>query len=149
VNARHQLVDIVVPVHNEEAVLEPNVRLLRDYLRSEYPFRFAVVVADNASTDATPAIAARLAADEPEVRLLRLARKGRGLALRTAWLASGAGTSCSAGTASGRAAGGTQQLRRSSPRARRFPPPRGRPRALPAARPSTTAGKADAIANAG
>jgi glycosyltransferase involved in cell wall biosynthesis len=87
-NATRQLVEIVVPVHNEEAVLERNVRLLLDYLRREYPFRFSIVVADNASTDATSAIAARLAREEPEVELLRLERKGRGLALRTAWLAS-------------------------------------------------------------
>jgi len=87
-NATRQLVEIVVPVHNEEAVLEQNVRLLIDYLRSEYPFRFAIVVADNASTDRTTAIGSRLAAEEPEVSFLRLDRKGRGLALRTAWLAS-------------------------------------------------------------
>jgi hypothetical protein len=40
VNATRQLVDIVVPVHNEEAVLEANVQLLLHYLRSEYPFHF-------------------------------------------------------------------------------------------------------------
>ena len=89
-NAVHQLVEIVVPVYDEEAVLEANVRLLLDYLRREYPFRFSIVIADNASTDRTPAIAARLAREEPEVRVLRLERKGRGLALRTAWLASDA-----------------------------------------------------------
>jgi len=86
--ARHQLVEIVVPVHNEEAVLESNVRLLLDYLRSEYPFRFTVVVADSASTDGTAAIGSRLATLEPQVSFLRLEHKGRGLALRTAWLAS-------------------------------------------------------------
>ena len=89
-NATRQLVEIVIPVHNEEAVLEPNVRLLLDYLRSEYPFRFSIVIADNASTDGTAAVAERLARDEPEVDRLRLERKGRGLALRTAWLASSA-----------------------------------------------------------
>jgi glycosyltransferase involved in cell wall biosynthesis len=89
-NATRQLVEIVVPVHNEETVLEPNVRLLLDYLRTEYPFRFSIVIADNASTDGTAAIASRLARDEPEVGSLRLEQKGRGLALRTAWLASSA-----------------------------------------------------------
>jgi glycosyltransferase involved in cell wall biosynthesis len=87
-NARHKLVEIVVPVHNEETVLEPNVRLLLDYLRSEYPFRFSVVIADNASTDGTAAIGSHLADLEPQVSYLRLEHKGRGLALRTAWLAS-------------------------------------------------------------
>jgi glycosyltransferase involved in cell wall biosynthesis len=43
------------------------------------------VIADNASTDATPEIAARLAREIDGVRLLRLEEKGRGRALRAAW----------------------------------------------------------------
>src|ERR1700752_2863611 len=89
-NATRQLVEIVVPVHDEEAVLEANVRLLLDYLRGEYPFRFRVVIADNASTDRSPEIAAGLAVAEPEFDWLHLKRKCRGLSLRTAWLASSA-----------------------------------------------------------
>jgi glycosyltransferase involved in cell wall biosynthesis len=85
VNANLQTIEIVVPVHNEEEALEPNVELLLGYLREEYPFRFQVVVADNASTDATRDVLDRLEATHPEVRGLRLDRKGRGLALREAW----------------------------------------------------------------
>jgi glycosyltransferase involved in cell wall biosynthesis len=83
-------VDVVVPVLDEERALEPNVELLVGYLRREYPFGFRVVIVDNASADATPRIAARLAAAYPEVETVRLERRGRGLALRTAWLASDA-----------------------------------------------------------
>jgi putative flippase GtrA len=43
------------------------------------------VIADNASTDATPSVARDLAASLPGVRVLRLDRKGRGRALRAAW----------------------------------------------------------------
>jgi glycosyltransferase involved in cell wall biosynthesis len=89
-NANRQTVEIVVPVHDEEAALEPNVELLLDYLGREFPFRFRVVIADNASRDLTPAIAALLAQRHAEVSVLRLGRKGRGLAVRTAWLASSA-----------------------------------------------------------
>ena len=78
-------VEIVVPVHDEEAVLERNVRRLHGYLSSEFPFSWRIVVADNASADATPRIAARLAAELPAVEWLRLERKGRGRALRAAW----------------------------------------------------------------
>ena len=67
-NANLQAVEVVVPVYNEERTLERNAELLLGYLREEFPFPFGVVIADNASTDATPAIAARLAHDEPEVR---------------------------------------------------------------------------------
>ena len=87
-HASEALVEVVVPVHDEEHVLGPNVDLLVDYLRREFPFRFRVVIADNASTDATPAVAQALAARYPEVAALRLERKGRGLAVRTAWLTS-------------------------------------------------------------
>jgi putative flippase GtrA len=44
-----------------------------------------ITVVDNASTDGTWAIAAALHADLADVQALRLARKGRGRALRAAW----------------------------------------------------------------
>ena len=47
-----------------------------------------ITIADNASTDDTPLIAARLAAELPGVALLRLDGKGRGRALKRAWLES-------------------------------------------------------------
>jgi putative flippase GtrA len=78
-------IDIVVPVYDEALVLERSVRRLHAYLASEFPFSWRIVIADNASTDATPAIAARLARELPGVVLLRLDRKGRGRALRAAW----------------------------------------------------------------
>jgi glycosyltransferase involved in cell wall biosynthesis len=87
-------IDIVLPVFNEEAVLEQSVRSLHRFLTAEFPFAWRIVVADNASTDATPAIAAALAAKLAGVEYLRLERKGRGLALRTAWLASEADVVC-------------------------------------------------------
>ncbi|MFF3560894.1 glycosyltransferase [Streptomyces sp. NPDC002574] len=85
--ARHQepVLDVVVPVHNEEADLERSVRRLHAHLRETFPYPFRITVADNASTDRTPLIAARLAEELPEARWLHLAEKGRGRALRTAW----------------------------------------------------------------
>jgi glycosyltransferase involved in cell wall biosynthesis len=87
-------IDVVVPVYDEEAVLERSIRRLHRFLSSEFPFTWRIVVADNASTDATPAIAARLARELPGVELLRLERKGRGRALRAAWSVSGARVVC-------------------------------------------------------
>jgi putative flippase GtrA len=88
--ARATQVEVVVPVYNEEAVLERSVRRLHRFLTAEFPFSWRIVIADNASTDATPAIGRRLAAELPGVRLLRLERKGRGRALRAAWAGSDA-----------------------------------------------------------
>src|SRR5437879_6167673 len=89
-NADRALVEIVVPVHNEERALRPNVEFLLKYLHREFPFRFRIVIADNASTDGTGAIASALAEEYGRVSVLGLERKGRGLALRTAWLTSDA-----------------------------------------------------------
>jgi glycosyltransferase involved in cell wall biosynthesis len=84
------IVDIVVPVYNEEHDLEPSVRRLRTYLDDRFPFVARITIADNASTDRTWAIAQRLETDLPGVWALHLDQKGRGRALRTAWLASDA-----------------------------------------------------------
>ncbi|WP_217544736.1 dolichyl-phosphate beta-glucosyltransferase [Streptomyces sp. GbtcB6] len=84
------VLDLAVPVFNEEADLEPSVRRLHAHLRETFPYPFRITVADNASTDATPLIAARLAAELPEVEWIRLAEKGRGRALRAVWSASSA-----------------------------------------------------------
>ena len=89
----HQI-DVVVPVHNEEATLERSIRRLHRFLESEFPFSWRIVVADNASTDATPAIADRLAHELTRVEVRHLERKGRGRALRAAWSASEAQVVC-------------------------------------------------------
>ncbi|MFE0510320.1 glycosyltransferase [Streptomyces sp. NPDC058964] len=82
---RQPVLDVVVPVYNEARDLEPSVRRLHAHLRATFPYPFRITVADNASTDATPRIAARLAAELPETEWLRLAEKGRGRALHAAW----------------------------------------------------------------
>jgi len=78
-------VEIVIPVHNEERVLEASVRDLHGYLSRHFAFAFQVTIADNASSDRTLEIARRLARELPGLSVLHLDRKGRGHALRTAW----------------------------------------------------------------
>src|SRR3954453_12638917 len=78
-------VEIVVPVYNEAAGLESSIRRLHRFLLDGFPFSWRIVIADNASTDATPEIARRLAAQLDAVGYLRLKAKGRGRALRAAW----------------------------------------------------------------
>ncbi|MEU9709198.1 MULTISPECIES: bifunctional glycosyltransferase family 2/GtrA family protein [unclassified Streptomyces] len=84
------VLDVVVPVYNEEKDLRPCVVRLHGHLARTFPYPFRITVADNASTDATPAVAAALAAELPGVRSVRLEEKGRGRALRTVWTASDA-----------------------------------------------------------
>jgi len=84
------VLDVVVPVHNEQVDLEPGVRRLHAHLSGTFPYPFRITVADNASSDGTLAVARRLAAELPEIAVLHLAAKGRGRALRAAWSASDA-----------------------------------------------------------
>jgi glycosyltransferase involved in cell wall biosynthesis len=82
------VVDIVVPVYNEEIDLAMSVNRLREHLTAHLPFTYRITIVDNASTDETPRIARQLAQQCDEVESVRLDRKGRGHALRVAWLGS-------------------------------------------------------------
>jgi glycosyltransferase involved in cell wall biosynthesis len=83
-------VDVVIPVYNEERALAGSVATLTAHLERTLPYRWRIVIADNASIDQTPAVGRRLAAADPRVHYLRLEQKGRGRALRRAWLDSDA-----------------------------------------------------------
>lgn len=88
-------VDFVIPVYNEEKDLFHAVTTLIDYLRNTQHqsahFTWSITIADNASKDGTWGIASELADFYPDtVRALRIDRKGRGFALKTAWLSSSA-----------------------------------------------------------
>ena len=85
---RQVTVEVVIPVYNEEVDLPRNIPKLCDYLRTYFPYRWSVVIADNASTDGTLDVARKLADDDPRVSVLHLDKKGRGRALKAAWLAS-------------------------------------------------------------
>ncbi len=84
---RNPLVDVVIPVRNEQRSLRASVSELVRVL-DVAPFRWRITIADNGSTDDTPGIADGLAAELSGVRVLHLDRPGRGRALRAAWLAS-------------------------------------------------------------
>jgi glycosyltransferase involved in cell wall biosynthesis len=85
---------IVVPVYNEQAVVERSIRRLHRFLSLQMPFAWRIVIVDNASTDATPRIARALSRRLSDVACIRLALKGRGRALRAAWMNSDADVLC-------------------------------------------------------
>jgi putative flippase GtrA len=82
------MLHVVIPVYNEQADLEICVRRLHAHLSTTFPYTFQITIADNASTDATQAIAAGLAGDLAGVSAVRFAEKGRGRALHAVWTAS-------------------------------------------------------------
>jgi glycosyltransferase involved in cell wall biosynthesis len=85
---RQVSVEVVVPVYNEQDALPKSIPALCAYLETYFPYRWSVVIADNASTDATLAVAEGLAHAYPGVSVLHLQEKGRGRALKAAWSAS-------------------------------------------------------------
>ncbi|HZA10553.1 bifunctional glycosyltransferase family 2/GtrA family protein [Mycobacterium sp.] len=88
--ARDCVLDIVIPVYNEEHDLPRCVYRLQRFLSTEVPYRSRITIADNASTDQTLAVAHQLADELPDVSVIHLDAKGRGGALRAAWGASDA-----------------------------------------------------------
>jgi glycosyltransferase involved in cell wall biosynthesis len=88
VTAAPRQVEIVVPVHNERVVLAESIHRLHAYLTRSFPFTWRILIADNASTDGTLAIARALSSELPDVDVLHLRQKGRGRALRAAWAGS-------------------------------------------------------------
>jgi glycosyltransferase involved in cell wall biosynthesis len=82
-------VEVVIPVYNEEHVLAGTVERLREYLRAQSGFTWRILTADNASTDGTLEVARQLKDRYPgEVDYLHIPQKGRGRALKAAWLQS-------------------------------------------------------------
>ena len=87
---RQATVDIIIPVYNEEHSLPRCVDQLAAFISTEMPVPTSVIIADNASTDDTWEVAGTLCAQYDNVHRIHLDEKGRGRALKRAWLASNA-----------------------------------------------------------
>jgi glycosyltransferase involved in cell wall biosynthesis len=83
-------IDIVVPVYNEEKVLAHSICILWDFLNKTLACPWQIVVVDNGSVDGTLAVAKALSQQYPNVNCIHLDQKGRGRALKRAWLESSA-----------------------------------------------------------
>jgi glycosyltransferase involved in cell wall biosynthesis len=81
--------DLCVPVYNEAHVIDDRIRTLHSELAA-FPNRWRLTIVDNGSTDGTRLAAQRLVEELDGLRLLALDQKGRGRALRAAWLSSDA-----------------------------------------------------------
>jgi putative flippase GtrA len=84
------VLDVVVPVHDEQDDLVPSVERLHAHLTASLPYSFRITIADNASTDATLELARDLARRLPGIAVVRLEEKGRGRALHRVWSSSDA-----------------------------------------------------------
>ena len=79
-------VDVVIPVYNEEDALPVSIPRLCDFLRDNLSNPWRVTIADNASIDETRAVSEEMSRGIEGVNYLYLPEKGRGRALRAAWM---------------------------------------------------------------
>jgi len=75
-------ISIVIPIHNEEAILRAAVIELLTRLDEETDFHYEVWLAENGSVDATVAVAEQLCERYPRLRTFSLGTPNYGLALR-------------------------------------------------------------------
>mgnify|MGYP000964453664 FL=1 len=78
-------IDIVVPVLNEEKILQKSIMTLDEYMAKHLPYRYQITIADNGSQDKTLEIAKNLAEKHRSVRVVSLVERGRGRALKQVW----------------------------------------------------------------
>ena len=84
---KKQTLNVVIPVYNEEKELAANARTLANFLTEKLnDFVCHITIVDNASTDHTYAIAKNLADKDSKILALHLDQKGRGRAVKHAWL---------------------------------------------------------------
>jgi len=74
---------IIVPVYNEEEILEKNIKKLNSFLSKNFN-DYLLVIADNLSNDKTPIISKKLEKELKKVFYLRINKKGKGIAIKFA-----------------------------------------------------------------
>lgn len=79
-------VDVVIPVFNEEKALPRNIVILADFLKANLRNPWQIIIADNASTDNTRSVSEMLSQRYSGINYLHIPQKGRGRALKAAWL---------------------------------------------------------------
>ena len=80
-------IEITIPILNEEATLNNQVRKLHRFVDQNLSDfgRITIILADNGSTDATPSIARLLEQELVNIHYIRLEERGVGRALKASW----------------------------------------------------------------
>ena len=74
-------VSIVIPVYNEEGILDASLAELREKL-GEIGWSYEIILAENGSTDSTVALGEAASEKHPEVRIISLGQPNYGAALK-------------------------------------------------------------------
>lgn len=75
---------LIIPVHNEEPILEANAKALDDYLNGIQGLKYEIILSCNGCTDGSEDIARRLAKSRKSIRHLSIEGRGLGNAIREA-----------------------------------------------------------------
>jgi glycosyltransferase involved in cell wall biosynthesis len=75
-------VSVVIPVHNEAAVLQQNIENMLQALRARAYKDWEILIVENGSSDETPHIAQRLSEREPGVQYMALKDASYGMAMQ-------------------------------------------------------------------
>lgn len=88
VKEKKLFVSIVIPIHNEESILEKNVKGITSQLKKNDYFNWEILLIENGSTDQTLAIAESLAGAEKRIRVIQSSKPSYGRALQLGFLKS-------------------------------------------------------------
>lgn len=77
----HPFLSIIIPAYNEETRLPTSLEKLYEFLGSQ-SYTFEVMVIENGSTDRTLQVGREYASRLPNLRIMHLDKKGKGLAVR-------------------------------------------------------------------
>ncbi len=75
-----------MPAHNEEFRLPPSLAKIDAFLHTQ-PFSAEIIIVENGSSDRTAEVARAFAAEHPYVKVLEVATRGKGLAVKAGMLA--------------------------------------------------------------
>ena len=82
-------IEIVIPIFNEKRELTENIERLHSFLDKNFKeVKWRILIVDNASTDQSLLLAKKLTARKSNVGYLHLDDKGRGRAVKKAWMQS-------------------------------------------------------------
>ena len=86
---------IAIPAYNEEKIIQKNImEICRFCISHMAQYDWSIVVADNNSTDLTQSIVKRVSQKLPRVIYMMVSQKGKGIAVRSAWLKNDADIYC-------------------------------------------------------
>lgn len=76
---------IIIPVFNEEYILEDSIQKVLEFCRSNLSLAWQITIVDNKSTDKTAEIGKKLARDYNNIKYLYIDEAGKGIAIKSGW----------------------------------------------------------------